>query len=162
MKDIFIDNNVAKNFASPVDENYKKLIAWINDFDPKRVKDDPTKILDYAHLVVSQKLLVEYVSSSRDCSKPNAMPVLVNKLLREGRLQKKSKSDISEFKLMNFKKSVSGSLLSNTEDHCHIVTVLLSNRKMCLTYDENLTHDLKTFPGFEVLVEKRPERLNYK
>lgn len=162
MKDIFIDNNVAKNFATPIDGHYKELINWINDFDEEIVAENPEKILDYAHLVVSQKLLVEYLNSSRDCSKPNAIPTLINKLTREGRLQKKSKKEIEAFQNKNFSKKVLKNLLSNQEDHCHIVIVLISKRKLCLTYDENLTKDLVGFPKHKPTVEKRPENLDYK
>jgi hypothetical protein len=162
MKDILIDNNVAKNFATPIDQNYKDLIEWINEFDEDLVKKKPNKVLEYAHLVVSQKLLVEYLNSSRDCSKPNAIPSIINRLTREGRLQKKSKIEIEKFKSDNFSKKTLKNLLSNQEDHCHIVSVLISNRKMCLTYDDNLIKDLNKFPGHKVTVEKRPENLNYK
>lgn len=162
MKDIFIDNNIAKNFATPLDPHYKELIKWINEFDSELVEKDPKKLLDFAHLVVSQKLLVEYSKSSRDCSKPNAIPVIIARLQIQGRIQKKKKNEIEEFKNQFFSKKIEKNLLSNAEDHCHIVCVLLSNRKLCLTYDENLTKDLKGFPGYNVNVEKRPENLNYK
>ena len=33
LKDLFIDNNVAKNFANPLDPEYKKLIQWLMTFD---------------------------------------------------------------------------------------------------------------------------------
>jgi hypothetical protein len=162
MKDIFIDNNVAKNFATPLDPNYKDLIKWINDFDADVVKKNPKKILNYAHLVVSQKLLVEYLKSSKNCSKPNAIPSIISRLTIQGRLLKKTKTEIEDFKNKHFSKKIEKGLLSNQEDHCHIVSVLISKRKLCLTYDDNLTTDLKVFPGHTVIVEKRPEKLNYK
>jgi|GEM_PF-723704 len=162
MKDIFIDNNVAKNFATPIDPHYKELIQWINEYDEELVEKEPEKLLDYANLVVSQKLLVEYLKSSRDCSKPNAIPSIISRLQIQGRLQKKTKTEIEEFKNQHFSKKIEKSLLSNIEDHIHIVCVLISNRKLCLTYDDNLTADLKGFPGHNVEVEKRPENLNYK
>ena len=162
MKDIFIDNNVAKNFATPLDKHYKDLIAWINEFDADIADDLCPEKNDYAYLIVSQKLLVEYLKSSKDCSKPNAIPSLINKLTQQGRLIKKTKAEISDFQSKNFSKKIIKNLLSNVEDHCHLVTVLLSERKLCLTYDENLSKDLKNFPGYVVNVEKRPEKLNYK
>lgn len=162
MKDIFIDNNIAKNFATPLDPHYKELIKWINEFDEELVEKEPNRLLDFAHLVVSQKLLVEYLKSSRDCSKPNAIPSIINRLQIQGRIQKKTKTEIEEFTKQYFSKKTVKNLLSNKEDHCHIVCVLISNRKLCLTYDDNLTADLKGFPGHIVTVEKRPENLNYK
>lgn len=162
MKDIFIDNNVAKNFATPIDPHYKKLIEWINEFDENIVKKDPKKKLDFAHLVVSQKLLVEYTKSARNCSKLNVITAIIGRLTIEGRIVKKSKEEIEEFMNKHFTKSRVKSLLSNVEDYIHIVCVLLSNRKLCLTYDENLTKDLIWFPQHSVTVSERPEKLNYR
>jgi hypothetical protein len=162
MKDIFIDNNVAKNFATPLDKNYKELIAWINNYDQELVDNEPDRKIEYAHLIVSQKLLIEYLKSSKDTSKPNAIPSIINRLTQQGRLIKKTKTEISNLTSQIFTKRVTNNLLSNIEDHCHIVTVLLSERKLCLTYDENLTKDLVNFPGYLVTVEKRPEKLTYK
>jgi len=49
-KDIFIDNNVAKNFSNPADPEYKKLIKWLVKFDKS------IDIEENAHLVLSQKI----------------------------------------------------------------------------------------------------------
>ena len=54
-KDLFIDNNIAKNFSNPLDPEYKKLIKWLIEFNSNPKKHD-----DNAHLVVSQKLIAEY------------------------------------------------------------------------------------------------------
>lgn len=162
MKDIFIDNNIAKNFATPLDKNYKDLITWIKNYDEELVKKEPNRKIEFAHLVVSQKLLVEYTKSSKDSSKPNAIPSIINLLTQQGRLIKKSKTEINNLTSSKFSKKIIKNLLSNIEDHCHIATVLLSERKLCLTYDENLTKDLLNFPGHNITVEKRPEKLNYK
>jgi len=162
MKDIFIDNNVAKNFATPIDKHYKDLIAWINEFDQDLVENNPHLISNYAQLIVSQKLLKEYLSSSYNSSKINAIPMIINRLTREGRLKKISKTEIDCFISDNFSKTVKRNLKSNVEDHCHIVVVLLSVRKLCLTYDKNLSIDLTNFPGHTVSVKKRPEELIYR
>ena len=162
MKDIFIDNNVAKNFATPIDNNYKELINWINNFDKELIQKEPEKKTEFAHLVVSQKLLVEYLKSSKDCSKPNAIPTIINRLTQEGRLLKITSQEITNFTSQNFTKKIKKNLLSNNEDHTHIATILLSNRKFCLTYDDNLTKDLINYPGYNVTVKKRPEDINYK
>lgn len=47
-KDIFIDNNITKNFANPLDPEYKKLIKWLMAFD----EQDKAK---NAYLVISNK-----------------------------------------------------------------------------------------------------------
>lgn len=162
MKDIFIDNNVAKNFATPIDSHYKDLITWINEFDEEKVKSNPDDIKNFAHLVVSQKLLKEYLDSSKNSAKFNAIPSIINRLTREGRIIKFSKNNIDDFISENFSKTIKKNLLSNEQDHCHLVVILLSNRKYCLTYDKNLTMDLLNFPGHSVNVKKRPEDLDYR
>ncbi|MET7036906.1 hypothetical protein [Elizabethkingia miricola] len=162
MKDIFIDNNVAKNFATPLDPHYKSLIEWINEYDEDLVEKEPDKKHEFAHLVVSQKLLVEYLKSSKDCSKLNAIPSIIGRLTIQGRILKKTKKEIEDFQNKYFTKVLFKSLQSNVEDHVHIVSVLLSNRKLCLTYDENLTKDLSNFPKHTVFISERPEKLNYK
>ena len=56
-KDIFIDNNVANKFTNPQDTEYKKLTQWLLNFNV----DDIENKNNYAHLVVSKKLLAEYL-----------------------------------------------------------------------------------------------------
>jgi hypothetical protein len=154
MKDLFIDNNIAKNFANPVDPNYKELIDWLCYFDKNSA--------DNAFLVVSNKILNEYLSSSINCFKQSSIPIIIDKLTREGRLKKFENSAIRDFQNKHFKKIVVSKLLSNKEDHAHLAIVLMSDRKYALTIDNNLYCDLKNFPGFNVTVEKRPENLDYK
>ena len=55
-KDLFIDNNIAKNFSNPQDEEYIKLTKWLINFDSSDIENKD----NYAHLVVSKKLLGEY------------------------------------------------------------------------------------------------------
>ena len=44
IKDLFVDNNIAKNFKNPADPHYEKLIKWL---------------FEEGHLVLTQKLLKE-------------------------------------------------------------------------------------------------------
>ncbi|MDQ0964732.1 hypothetical protein QFZ20_000135 [Flavobacterium sp. W4I14] len=161
MKDIFIDNNVAKNFATPLDPNYKSLIKWLFHFDKEDVAKSPENKGNYAHLVVNQKLLNEYAGSSKGCLKGTAIPAIISKLTIDGRLIKKEKKEIEKFVQDNFSKRTYNNFNSNLEDHIHIPTVLMSVRRFVLTYDDNLIKDLKTFIKYNVTVESRPENLNY-
>lgn len=86
MKDIFIDNNIAKNFVTPIDDEYKNLIKWILEYDTNKVSINPEEKANYAHLVVNQKILVEYMRSSYNCHKSTAIPVLISILTRQGRV----------------------------------------------------------------------------
>lgn len=162
MKDIFIDSNVAKNFANPVDINYKALIQWIQNYNEEDVANNPENKLNYAHLVVNQKLLVEYLRTSYNCANSTAMPTIISLLTRQGRLIKLDNSLLQQVKEEYFTKSIQRNILSNSEDHCHICSIIESNRKMVITYDVNLSNDLKLFRRFAFLVSDRPENLNYK
>ena len=156
-KDIFIDNNIATRFSNPQDKEYIKLTKWLMYYD----LDDVENKDNYAHLVVSQKLLVEYCRSAYGSSSDTAIPAIIDKLTREDRLVKITKQEIADFKAAYFKPVVVRKLKSNNEDRDLIPVVLLSDRKFALTYDQNFTDDLEDFPGHTVRVEKRPENLPY-
>lgn len=157
-KDIFIDTNIACNFANPMDKNYKDLIAWLND--DHEIKSGQTD--DRAYLVVSKKLLQEYCASFRGSSLVNAMPVLVARLQQSNRLVVVTNQQISDFKNAHFKKSIVNKMQSNSEDREHIPVVLLSERKFVLTNDGKFAHDLNLFPGFSVTCSNRPEKIPYR
>lgn len=157
-RDIFIDTNIASNFANPVDPNYKDLIAWLNDnHDVADGQED-----DRAYLVVSTKLMEEYLRTFRGSFLENAMPMIVNRLTIEGRLIKISNAEIKAFQHAEFVPRIVRQMQSNAEDREHIPVVLLSERKYALTNDEKFTHDLGLFPGREVTVSNRPEQIPYR
>lgn len=156
-KDLFIDNNIAKNFSNPQDEEYIKLTKWLIKFNSSDIENKD----NYAHLVVSQKLLVEYLRTSMGATSDTAIPIIIEKMQREGRLIMISNQQIKDFKSAYYSKAVERNLRSNKEDKEHIPLVLLSDRKFALSYDDNFTYDLKHFAGFTVRVEKRPEDLPY-
>jgi hypothetical protein len=151
-KDIFIDNNIAKNFGNPQDPEYKKLQKWLmnnNVTEPK------------SYLVVSKKLLAEYYRSVGQSYHENSIPNIINKLTQEGRLITISNEEIKEFKRQHFTNKVKRQFTCNKEDQEHIPVVLLSDRKYVLTLDQNFTDDLLNFPGFSVFVCAKPQDLPY-
>lgn len=156
-KDIFIDNNIASKFSNPQDKEYIKLTEWLLRFDQLDTENKD----NYAHLVVSQKLLVEYMRSNQNALGGTSIPSIVAELQKQGRLIFKSSAEIKEFKDKNFTKTIEKKLRCNNEDREHIPVVLLSDRKYALSLDGNFSYDLKNFKGFKVLVEKRPQDLNY-
>ena len=156
--DIFIDNNIASKFANPADPEYKELIRWLMDNHKLSEGQDD----DRAYLVVSKKLMAEYSRSCRDAAGNTSIPMIISQLTRDGRLELISNQQIKDFKNQFFTKAVEKKLRSNNEDRDHIPAVLLSDRKYALTYDENFTYDLENFPGFTVIVKRRPEELPYK
>lgn len=119
-KDIFIDTNIACRFTNPMDPEMKKLIAWIMKYDENSQ--------DNAVLVVSDKLLHEYLASCTGAYGTTSIPMIVNKLTQEGRLTKISNDNIKAFQKMYFTKRVKKVLRSNNEDRNHIPVVLLSER----------------------------------
>ena len=152
-KDIFIDTNIACRFTNPMDPEMKKFISWIMKYDENSQ--------DNAVLLVSNKLLHEYLASCKSANGVTSIPIIVNKLTQEGRLMKTSNADIKDFQRQYFTKKVKKHLRSNQEDRNHIPVVLLSERKYALTNDEKFTFDLEHFPGFNVIVSSRPENLPY-
>jgi hypothetical protein len=156
-KDIFIDTNVAKNFANPMDPAYKALLKWLMSY-PHQGED--VQHLN-PHLAVSQKLLNEYKRSSMHAYGGTSIGLVVDLLTKQGRLHKISKNDCEAFKAQHFTKTVEKKLACNHEDRELLPVVLLSHRKFALTRDDNFTHDLLRFPGFIVTVAKKPEDLPY-
>jgi hypothetical protein len=156
-KDIFIDNNVASKFSNPQDAEYIKLTKWLLHYDVNDFKNKN----NYAHLVVSKKLLVEYLRSSRNAQNSTSIPIIINKLLQEDRLIIISNESIKLFQQNYFTKNNSKKLRSNHQDREFLPLVFLSDRKFALTYDENFIYDLNNFPQFSVFVRKRPEEIPY-
>jgi hypothetical protein len=156
-KDLFIDTNIAGKFSNPQDKEYTKLTQWLLYFD----ENDMANKDDYAHLAVSKKLLVEYYRSAISAKSNTSIPVIIDVLTRQGRLNSISNQQIKDFKTQYFTKTIDKKLRSNQEDRDHIPLVLLSDRKYALTMDDNFTFDLLNFKGFNVKVKKRPENLPY-
>lgn len=156
-KDIFIDNNIASKFNNPADIHYKELIKWL--LDNHEILSDKD---DRAYLVVSSKLLAEYMRSCYAASGATAIPAIINQLTREGRLIKITNKQITDFKQQYFSNKVIRNLQSNKEDWDHIPVVMLSDRKYALVRDRKFTFDLNHFPKFTVLVCERPEDMPYK
>ena len=152
--DIFIDTNIASRFANPRDPEYIKLYDWLLAQNVANPEKD-------AHLVVSQKLLTEYIRSNRNYDGRQNITVLVALLQNQGRLQLISNSQIKDFQQKHFTKKIERKLLCNHEDREHIPTVLLSHRKFALAIDKNFREDLTKFPRFTVRVDSRPENLPY-
>lgn len=143
MKDILVDNNIAKNFCNPLDEEYKRFITWL---------------FYEGSLVVSKQLITEYHSSCASSGSLTNVMAIIDKQQREGRLSRFSSKDLRSFK---FKQKDERRLLSNGKDRSHIKAVLLSKRKFALSRDQNFRADVNGFPGYMARAEARPEDLPY-
>jgi hypothetical protein len=154
LKDIFIDNDCAKNFANPLDPEYKRLIIWLIAYNPLRLGDN-------AYLVINQRILNEYNRTSGLATSSTNIIVVIEKLKREGRLEKISNHDIRDFKRQHFTKGVSRRFTCNHADQDNIAAVLISDRKMALSRDKNFLASLQSVPGFITHVARRPQDLQY-
>lgn len=153
-KDIFIDNNIAKNFANPMDPEYKKLLSWIRTHNLNKNAD--------AYLVASKKLLEEYISTSGQCNASTNICAIVAVLQSQGRLDTFTNNQIKQFRKTHYKKHVVKAMTcSDIDRNYHIPTVFLSERHYALSIDDAFIRDLLNFPGFTAVAAKRPENLNY-
>jgi len=141
VKDLFVDNCAATNFANPQDEHFKELFKWL---------------VSEGVLVVSQKLLVEYGRSCRALTGEN-IATLVGYLTKVGRLQV-----IKNRQLDNFVIPTHRQLKSNFADRVHLKTVLLSHRKYAITQDRNLLDDINSYPRYRACAVARPEQIAYR
>ena len=154
-KDIFIDNNIASRyFSNPVDAEHSKLVDWLRTFN----EDEETD----AYLLISPYLMREYHESNRNATSTTNIVQIIGDLTKQERLVNFTKKEIEAFQNQHYSKKVMKRLLSNNKDRNHIPVVLLSDRKMALSEDDNFLHDLYEFSGFEPVTAKRPENLNYK
>ena len=154
-KDIFIDNNIASRyFSNPVDAEHSKLVDWLRTFN----EDEETD----AYLLISPYLMREYHESNRNATSTTNIVQIIGDLTKQERLVNFTKKEIEAFQNQHYSKKVMKRLLSNNKDRNHIPVVLLSDRKMALSEDDNFLHDLYEFSGFEPVTAKRPENLNYR
>ena len=107
--------------------------------------------------MVSNKLLVEY---NKSCNIPLFIAI-INKLQIENRLVLIKNKTLSDFKKKYISKKVEKKMKSNYQDRNHIPLVLLSERKIAITMDENFTHDIKLIPGFVPIVASSFDDVDY-
>lgn len=153
-KDIFIDNNVTKHFKNPMTLEYSDLYNWLIT----NVKEDPKR---NAFIVITQKLLNEYNRSNQNAYLAPNIIYIIDLLQKQGRWNHIKNNEIKAFRDKNYTNKNLKKILS-TNDLDHIPAILISDRKMALSEDVNLLHDIKNFPGFhEVCGEDSPEKIPY-
>jgi hypothetical protein len=155
MKDIFIDTQIAKVFASAEDVNYINLINWLITKDANHPEDN-------AYLVVSAKIVSEYLRSNMHCDKGKSIAAIYNRLMADDRLNPISNNQIREFKRgRDFRRF---NFTCNNEDRQHLPVIFLSNRKMALSRDGDFYNDISNFryEGIAAIVRRRPQDLHYK
>lgn len=160
-KDIFIDNNVAKNFSNPADPEYKKLIKWLVKFDKS------IDIEENAHLVLSKKIMSEYEGGSRGAKSNSNIIVIVNTLTKQGRINKFAKEEIEKFQNKYFTKQIIKKFQNfrldnkNNKDRNHLPIIMMSDRKKALIIDDRFYNAVNNFPKFNAQAEKKPQEEFY-
>src|SRR5262245_33986959 len=124
-KDLLVDNTVAKSFCAPPDNEHRTFVSWL---------------FNEGVLVVTQRLLLEYVATAGNSRSGTSMPAIIDNLTRDGRLKKFTKQELESFR---FPTRIKNRLRSNREDHDNIKAVLMSVRKFALTHDVAFTCDLQ-------------------
>lgn len=160
MKDIFIDASIAIKFAKPPNEDYLKLIRWLQF-------EDKTEPQNNAFLLVSKLIVNEYFGSCKNYNEGTSITAIYDKMQKSKRVNRKERSEIESFIKKHFTPKIWKSLRCkrrDTNDPKHIALILLSDRKMALTDDTDLLYDLLNFPKFKkiIKVERNPANLDYK
>ncbi len=154
MKDIFIDNNIAKNFTNPVDTNYQKLISWLLHFEE-------SKIECCAHLVLTNKILQEYKNSNRNNFNSQNIILIIGKLTEQRRLNFIENKILKKYK---FPTNIEKKICCLGKDKIHLKAILLSHRKIALIIDSKFRNAVNSHPKVNKIkpkAESRPEDLDY-
>jgi hypothetical protein len=144
LKDVFVDNNVAKNFCNPVDPEFKEFVRWL---------------FLRGTLVVSNKIINEYSRSCGGSHSRSNILVIIDHQLRRKRLMKISNAEIDS---IAFTKAELRLIKSNRSDHQHLKVVRLSRRRLVITNDGNFANDVVKLPCISGRASDRPEQLPYR
>ena len=122
-KDIVIDTNVMRLYASAKDKTFKVFFRWLR-FE--------------GTLTMSRKLLTEYGRSNQN------ILILVNELQRKGRYNLISNDDLQSYdgdRHFNY--------TCNYKDKLHARLVFLSKRKRLISFDIRLSNDVNSYKRIE-------------
>jgi hypothetical protein len=142
MKDVFVDDCVAIRLENPLDESLRSFMQWLST---------------HGTLVITKKILAEY-GASLDPGTSNFIAIL-NVCIRDARILEISNQ---ELKKLRFPKKIERFLTSNRKDWWHIKAVLLSRRKLALSFDNAFVRDVNKFPGANAKASRSPVSLAYR
>lgn len=128
LKDIFVDDCVAARLENPMDPRLRGFLQWLES---------------EGALVLSQKIIAEYKGSLAGRGSSTFI-ALLSKLQRDGR---QFFADNETLKQFGIPRRIERSLRSNRKDWWHIRAVLLSPRKLAISFDRNFVRDLNDYPG---------------
>ena len=145
IKDLFVDNNIAKNFKNPANPEYEKLIKWL---------------FEEGHLVLTQKLLKEYHDSNRGNYGQSILSIIA-RLTKDERIVMVSNDQL---KSLTFSKTIDKKCLKLNKDYWHLKAILLSNRKIAIIIDKAFRDAVNNHPmhdGVKPQAVARPEEIDY-
>lgn len=142
VKDIFVDSCVAIRLENPLDPDFVDFLEWL---------------LLYGAPVLTPKILKEY-NDSLDAGSSNFIAI-INACQREGRVVDLSNEAL---KALRFSKKVEKHLQSNKKDWWHIKAVILSPRKIAVSFDAKMVGDINNFPGYKAKAGNSVSVLPYK
>ena len=142
MKDIVIDTSAIGCFENPPDKEFKLFLTWIET---------------EGAMTVSIPILME-MKCAIQSSKNSFLSTIINILLSDGRLYVKKEPEINSF---DFTRSRLREFRSNKKDWVHIKLVMISGRKLCLSKDRNLRHDINLYRIHGAHAAEHPKDLAY-
>ena len=133
MKDIVIDATAIRLFGVTKDIEFIKFFSWLqND----------------GVLTVSSYLIKDYSGCGS-----HYIAALLSHLINNGRLNKIATNTIKFFNDRHYR--------YRSNDRLHVRLVMLSDRRLALSHDDNFIHDINNFPGMRATAARRPSQLPY-
>lgn len=133
MKDIVIDATAIRLFGVAKDIEFIKFFSWLqND----------------GVLTVSSYLIKDY-----NGFRSHYIAALLSHLINSGRFNKIPTKTIKSFKDHHYR--------YRCNDRFHVRLVMLSDRRLALSNDDNFIYDVNNFPGMRSTAARRPSQLPY-
>lgn len=144
MKDIVLDSMIALSLCTPIKPGYNELAVWLRD----------EGVIRYCNY-----LLNEY---SRCCATSPSTTSIIYLIELQNRKGISGKISNDQIKALRFSPKQLRGMKSHKKDHPILKTVLLSNRKVLISQEENLIYDLVNYPGVNCVCGTEIDQIDYK
>lgn len=144
MKDIVLDSMIALNLCTPIQPHYRELAEWLRD----------EGIIRYCNYL--------YGEYSRCCATSPSTTSVIYLIELQNRKGIAGKISNEQLKAFRFTPKQLRSMKSHTKDHPILKTVLLSERKILVSKEQNLIDDLESFPGADCVCCTEIDQIDYK
>lgn len=143
MRDIVIDNCIAKNFCNPITGDLRTFVTWLRD---------------HGTLAVTQRLLVEYYSSTGSATSATNICALIEHLKLEKRFVRFSKTQLEE---VDIPQHYENRMRCNFHDRSLVRAVALTVRRIAISDDDNFRYDVNNLPGYNAVAVRGPAEIDY-